>query len=98
LLSVPWEWSDVDKLVYAILETPLDAYRGKGKHVQTKAAGQAAAHPNDRGVGYTPPQHLTVMQLYVPGLYDRNTRSSEIRRMAFPQPVIEDIWTSTYFK
>jgi hypothetical protein len=98
MLSIPWEWSEVDKLVYAILEKPLDAYRGKGKPAQPRGMGQVKAHPNDRGVPYTPPQHLNIMQLYIPGLYDPDTKSTEIRRKVFPQVQIEDMWKSKYFR
>jgi hypothetical protein len=91
LLGLPWEWTECDKLVSAILDQPLDAYRGKGSPARASAPTQPAAHPNDRGTAWIPPQHLEVMQLYIPGLADVCAR-------AFPHPIVEDIWGSSYFK
>lgn len=97
MLSIPWEWSKVDKLVYAILEKPLDAYAGKGKPAESKDVGEAGAHPNDKGTTYIPPEHLEIKQLYIPGLVDPLTKSTRIRSQAFPNPIISDIWDSGYF-
>lgn len=97
MLSIPWQWSEIDKLVCAILEKPLDAYIGRGKPAQSKAVGQEGAHPNDKGTRYIPPTHLEIKQLYIPGLVDPVTKSTNIRTAAFPRPEIKDIWSSGYF-
>lgn len=91
LLGLPWEWTKCDKLVSAILEKPLDAFRGKGKPAVSRSLDEPGAHPNDRGTSYIPPQHLEIMQLYIPDL-------TSVRAQAFPNPTIEDVWTSSYFK
>jgi hypothetical protein len=87
LLAVPWDWNECDKLVSAILEKPLDAFRGKGKPAISKLPGM---HPNDGYTRYIPPGHLEIMQLYIPDL-------SSVRAIAFPAPNIEDVWNAPIF-
>lgn len=55
-LALPYEWSRLDRLVGAQLVKPMDAYMGEGKVARTD---------KDK---WTPPQHLRVTQMYIPGL------------------------------
>lgn len=84
LLALPFAWTACDVLVTAILEAPLDAYRGQGK----PARGD---HPDDRGTIFIPPQHLYIQQLYIPGL-------APVRGRAFPQVETASLADSAYFK
>lgn len=83
LLGLPWDWSDCDRLVSAVLARPLDAYCGRGRPAR-------GSHPADRGTTYSPPPELDIHQLYIPGMKD-------LWRQAFPDAHIENIWSSTYF-
>jgi hypothetical protein len=75
-LALPYEWTRVDRLVSAILEAPLDAYAGKGKVAQAKGSEDQ----------WVPIQHISVAQLYIPGLYARNARAPQLYERAFPDP------------
>jgi hypothetical protein len=86
MLALPWDWNECDKLVSAILEKPLDAFRGRGKPVTLKSGP-----PNGGHTRYVPPSHVEIMQLYIPCL-------AAVRGKAFPSPRIEDIWSAAAFK
>lgn len=91
LLALPWEFTECNVLVHGLLQKPLDAFRGTGKPARSKKSDHKAAHSADRGTTYIPPQHLVVMQLYIPGM-------ASVRARAFPQLITEDVWKSRYFK
>lgn len=74
--AITYEWSSVNCVVSALLKAPLDAYAGKGKE-------QIEEDQRAPGRVYLPdPQ---IMQLYIPGLKDVQTKSvSAICKQAFP--------------
>jgi hypothetical protein len=75
-LALPVPWTRVDRLVSAILQTPLRAYAGRGG---------VAAGGGDR---WTPVQHDPVIQFYIPGLYVKGA-NPQLHETAFPNPKIE---------
>ncbi|WP_425092973.1 hypothetical protein [Tropicimonas sp. S265A] len=77
-LALPKDWTEVDVLVSAILEAPMDCYAGEGR----RATG---SHPADRGSSYIPPQHIRICQLYIPML-------ETYRKEAFPNPIAKSVW------
>jgi hypothetical protein len=91
LLGLPWGWTPCDVLLTAILEEPLDAYRGEGKPA-------SSSHPNDRGTRWIPPQHLEVYQLFIPGLAREISPNTYLVDVAFPKVETSDIWHSPYFQ
>jgi len=75
-LAIPYDWSRVDRLVSAFLSVPLCAYSGYG---------QVAIASDET---WTPPQHIKVRQLYIPGLYKKG-QQPQLYERAFPSPVFE---------
>ncbi len=80
-LSLPVEWTRVDRLVSAILEQPLKAYAGEGKPVRSGGDSPDA--------NWTPMQHRKAKQMFIPGLYQQGRAPREqLFRQAFPHPVV----------
>lgn len=79
ILALPYDWTKVDIQIRAFLRSPLRAYTGLGKVAQGRGGG-----PNDTDT-WTPAQHVTVRQLYIPGLFVRG-RSQQLWETVFVQP------------
>lgn len=80
MLALPYAWTKVDLQVRAVLREPLRAYTGLGKPAQGAASGP------DRGTRWIPTQHVSVRQLYVPGLYVPGP-AKPLYETVFAQPV-----------
>jgi hypothetical protein len=74
-LALPYEWTRVDRLVRAMLVEPMDAYVGQGKVA------------SDKSGGWTPVQHIKVLQLYIPGLI-ASTNANDL---------YETVWSNVSF-
>ena len=81
MLALPYAWTKVDLQVRAVLREPLRAYTGLGKPAQGAAAGA------DRGTRWIPTQHVSVRQLYVPGLCVLGQAKPPLYEIAFAQPI-----------
>ncbi len=83
MLALPYAWTDVDRLVRALLQLPLKAYAGHGKPAQGAHEGR------DRGTSWVPTQHIKLQQLYIPGLLaaGKSAPCRQLYEMAFSQPV-----------
>ncbi|MDT4291941.1 hypothetical protein RO575_20445 [Methylomonas sp. MO1] len=68
-LALPYDWTRVDRIVSAILTSPLDAYAGEGNVAKTITEK------------WTPVQNIKVTQLYIPGLYVKR----DVRNESMPQ-------------
>lgn len=80
MLALPYAWTRVDLLVRALLRAPMRAYTGLGKPAQSSATGP------DRGTRWVPTQHVTVRQLYLPGLFIAGA-AVQLYQTSFAQPV-----------
>jgi hypothetical protein len=79
MLALPYAWTKVDRLVKALLRSPLRAYTGYGK----PAAGSGLGA--DKKSVWIPTQHVRVRQLYIPGLFVVG-RDAQLYAEAFQQP------------
>ena len=80
-LALPYEWSRLDRLVTAIVKSPLRAYVGKGNPALSKPEGK-----------YIPIQNNPVKQMYIPGLFNRSLAYDDHRqlyKLAFTDAQVE---------
>ena len=85
-LALPWSWTQVDRLLRARVNAPIDASRGTGK----PAAGN---HARDAETRFIPPHHIgELYQLYIPGMH-----RPEIARAALTDLSDTEIWRAPAF-
>jgi hypothetical protein len=71
-------------MIRALLKLPLKAYAGEGKQAQ---GGKGEIVPT-----YTPPHHVKVHQLYIPGLFVRGDRPrQQLYQQVFSLVTIESL-------
>lgn len=84
MLALPYAWTRVDLRVKALLTKPLIAYTGEGKPAKSSKDGA------DWNTTWIPPQHIKILQLYVPGLYIKGIRPrSQLFESAFSSFIVE---------
>jgi len=68
-LALPYDWTRVDRVISAYLMEPIDAYEGAGKQVTTATDN------------WTPPQHIKLTQMYIPGLIKNSKEDNLYKRI-----------------
>lgn len=71
-LAIPEEWSRMDRVISAQLAVSLNAYAGKGKVANSGKVAKLETAVTSGGKvpdgNWTPIQHMSVTQLFIPGL------------------------------